>query len=235
MDYRGAYAQMPAARAPAAERAEFIRQTYLHLAGAVIAFMAVLYAIMASGLGETLSRTLLGTRFGWLAVLGGFMLVGWVAQRWAESGASPAMQYAGLGLYVVAEAIIFTPLLFIAGTMFGPQIIVEAGIYTAMIFGGLTFTVFTTKKDFSFMRSALTIAGFAAMGVIAASILFGFTLGSLFAGAMILLAAGYILYSTSNVLHHYPVGSHVAASLQLFASVALLFFYVLRLLMALRR
>ena len=235
MDYRGAYAHLPAAQAPAAARAEFIRQTYLHLAGAVIAFMAVLYVILSSGMGETLSRTLLGTRFGWLLVLGGFMAVGWVAQRWAESATSPAMQYAGLGLYVVAEAIIFTPLLFRAASMFGPQIILEAGIYTAMIFGGLTFTVFMTKKDFSFMRSALTIAGFAAMGVIVASILFGFTLGSLFAGAMILLAAGYILYSTSNVLHHYPVGSHVAASLQLFASVALLFFYVLRLLMSLRR
>ncbi|MEM6329409.1 MAG: permease, partial [Planctomycetota bacterium] len=39
-------------------------------------------------------------------------------------------------------------------------------------------------------------------------------------------------YDTSNVMHHYQPGQHVAASLSLFASVALLFWYVVRLLMA---
>ena len=52
--------------------------------------------------------------------------------------------------------------------------------------------------------------------------------------AMIVLACGYILYDTSNILLHYRVGQHVAASLALFASVALLFWYVLQLVMSLR-
>jgi FtsH-binding integral membrane protein len=52
---------------------------------------------------------------------------------------------------------------------------------------------------------------------------------------MILLASGYILYDTSNVLHHYRTDQYVAASLALFAAVALLFWYVLRLLMELNR
>jgi FtsH-binding integral membrane protein len=233
MEY--AYGNVPAAQAPAAARVEFIRQTYLHLGGAVLAFMALEWAILSSPLGAVIANTLLGTPMGWLLVLGGFMLVGYVAQKWAMSATSKSTQYAGLGLYVVAEAIIFVPILYIAAAYFGPTIIVEAGLYTALVFTGLTLTVFMTRKDFSFMRGALMIGGFAALGVIVASILFGFTLGTLFAGAMILLAGGYILYYTSNVLHHYPVGSHVAASLQLFAAVALLFWYILRLLMALRR
>jgi FtsH-binding integral membrane protein len=65
-----------------------------------------------------------------------------------------------------------------------------------------------------------------------ASIFFGFSLGLLFSVLMVAFAAGFILYDTSNVLHHYRIGQHVAASLALFASVALLFWYVLRIVMA---
>jgi FtsH-binding integral membrane protein len=50
---------------------------------------------------------------------------------------------------------------------------------------------------------------------------------------MIGLMSGYILYDTSNVMHHYRTDQHVAASLALFASVATLFWYVIRLLMSL--
>lgn len=233
LDYQRGYAP-PVAHASTTERAEFIRQTYLHLLGAVLAFIAIEALLLKSPFAEPLVRTALGSRFGWLVVLGAFMAVGWLAESWARSGKSVGMQYAGLGLYVVAEAIVFLPLLFVAGRIAGPTIFVEAGIYTALIFTGLTLTVLTTKKDFSFMRGALAIGGMAALGVIVVSILVGFSLGTLFTGAMILLAGGYILYYTSNVLHHYPVGSHVAAALALFASVALLFWYVLRLLMSRR-
>ena len=49
---------------------------------------------------------------------------------------------------------------------------------------------------------------------------------------MIVLASGSILYNTSAIMYHYAPGQHVAASLSLFASVALLFWYVLRLFMS---
>src|SRR5262249_51941724 len=151
-----------------------------------------------------------------------FMAVGWIAERWARSAQSTAVQYAGLGLYVVAEAIIFVPLLTIAQRYGGPDIIPNAGLITGVVFAGLTGTVFLTKKDFSWMRQGLMMAAFAALGLIVASLLFGFTLGTVFSVAMVVLAAGYILYYTSNVLHHYPVGAHVAAALALFSAVALL-------------
>jgi FtsH-binding integral membrane protein len=51
---------------------------------------------------------------------------------------------------------------------------------------------------------------------------------------MIGLAGAAILYDTSNVLHNFPEDRYVAAALELFASVALLFWYVLRLFMSSR-
>ena len=220
-----------AADAPADERAEFIRKTYLHLGGAVLACAALAYGLVNSALAPKMLTWLGEGQFNWLMVLGAFMLVSTVAQRWAASGVSVPMQYLGLGLYVVAEAFILTPLLFIAAFYTDANVLPTAGVLTGTIFGGLTVTVFVTKRDFSFMQRALTLAGFAAMGLIVASILFGFTLGTLFSAAMIVLMAGYILYYTSNVLHHYPVGAHVAASLALFAALATLFWYVLQFLM----
>jgi FtsH-binding integral membrane protein len=52
---------------------------------------------------------------------------------------------------------------------------------------------------------------------------------------MIAFACGYILYDTSNVMLHYRTTQHVAAALALFASVMLLFWYVLRVLLERRR
>ncbi len=70
------------------------------------------------------------------------------------------------------------------------------------------------------------------MGLIVVAIIFQFSLGPIFTYAMIALACCSILYSTSNVLHHYRIGQHVAAALALFAAVALLFWYILRLFMS---
>ena len=89
--------------------------------------------------------------------------------------------------------------------------------------------VLVTKKDFSFLRMGLALAGLLALGLIVAAILFGFELGVLFSLAMVGLASGYIVYYTSNVLHHYRTDQHVAAALSLFASIALMFWYILRL------
>lgn len=212
------------------ERADFITKTYLHLAGAVAAFVAIEAVLLQLPGIESLAGRMV-TGWNWLIVLGAFLLVSYVAQSWATSAVSLSTQYMGLGLYVVAEAVIFVPLLVMA-KMASPGVIPAAGLITLMLFGGLTAVVFITRHDFSFLRSALYMAGFAALAVIVASIVLGFDLGVLFSGLMIAFACGYILYDTSNVLHHYRVGQHVAASLALFASVALLFWYVLRLLMS---
>lgn len=224
-----------AAHAPATERSEFIRKTYIHLAMAIYAFAAIEFALFQLlPVGEIVA-TMFSFQYSWLIVLGAFMGVSWLANSWALNSASRKMQYAGLSLYVVAEAVIFLPILYMASRFGGPNnhIIATAGLITLVMFGGLTAAVFLTGKDFSFLRTALMIGGFAAMGLIVCAMIFGFNLGVLFTVAMIVLACGYILYDTSNVLHHYRTDQYVAASLALFAAVALLFWYVLRLLMEL--
>ena len=217
------------------ERVAFIRKTYAHLAGAIGLFMLLEYMFLQSELAMSWTLWALGGRWTWLLVLGLFMIVGKIAENWAQSATSRPIQYVGLGLYVVAEVILFAPILLLALFLTDdPYIIHKAGLLTLTIFAGLTGTVLLTRKDFSFLRGALGVGGMAAMGLIVASMIFGFSLGVLFSAFMIALAAGYILYYTSQVFAHYRPTQYVAASLALFAAIALLFWYVLRLLMSLR-
>lgn len=124
-------------------------------------------------------------------------------------------------------------LLAIAVAFSTPDTIPIAAVITGLLFLGLTVTAFTTRKDFSFLGGILKVGGFVALGIIVCSILFGFNLGLIFASVMVVFAAAAILYSTSRVIHDYNPDQHVAASLSLFASVALLFWYVLRILISL--
>ncbi len=226
------------AEAAPSARAQFIRKTYAHLAGAIFAFIALEAVLLQLEISYVLTDKVLSAPFGWLMVLGGFMAIGYVARMFATNAQSKPKQYLGLGLYVVAEAIIFVPLLLVAqwqATQMGASqntLIVQAGLVTLLLVVGLTATVFITRKDFSFMRSFLMVGFFVALGLIVAAVLFGINLGFWFAAGMCLLAAGAILYTTSNILHHYGEDQYVGASLELFAAVALLFWYVLQLFMS---
>lgn len=228
-DYNDRYVYS-AADAEPLERAGFIRRTYLHLAGAILAFIGIEAFFFVSGVADVAIGLLqFGGRFSWLIVLVAFMAVSWMANKWAVSTVSTGTQYLGLGIYIVAEALIFIPLLYIVGNFAGgAETIVKAGIVSLGLFAGLTAVVFITRTDFSFLRSVLVVGGMVALGVIAASIVFGFSLGTVFAFVMVAFAATAILYNTSGVLHRYHPSQHVAASLALFASVALLFWYILQ-------
>lgn len=224
-----------AALASADERREFIRRTYLHLAGAILAFAAIEGLLLDSPIAAGFLGLLGATRYSWLIVLAAFMGISYLADRWARSDSSRQIQYLGLGLYVVAEAFIFLPILFIATRFSSPDVIPAAALMTGLLFAGLTFTAFTSGINFSFLRTALTVGGFVALGLIVASVFLGFDLGVIFAGAMVIFAGAAILYHTSAVLRDYRTDQYVAASLTLFASVALLFWYILRIVMAVSR
>ncbi len=226
---------LPAARAQADARADFIKRTYLHLAGAVGTFVIVEMLLLRSALPGLMLRFIQGNPYGWLMILGAFILAGWLARGLAASTASVQMQYLGLGLYVLAEAVIFVPILYLAVFYSSPQVLPNAALLTGLLFVGLTIVAFTTRTDFSFLRGILTVGGLLALGAIVGGVLFGFGLGLFFSIAMVGLAGAAILYDTSNILRHYPTDRHVAASLELFASVALMFWYVLRILMSLSR
>jgi FtsH-binding integral membrane protein len=214
-----------------AERASFIRKTYAHVALALLVFAGLVSVLINTDTAQSLAMTMTGG-WNWLIVLGAFMGVSWLAQSWARSTTSKPMQYMGLTLYTVAQSIIFLPLLFVASQYSNSaEMIAQAGVVTLGLFAGLTAVVFITQKDFSFLGPILAIGGFVALGFIASGIIFGFSLGSVFAFIMVGFAGAAILYETSNMLHHYNPNQHVAASLGLFASVALLFWYVLQIFM----
>jgi uncharacterized protein len=228
------------ATAGVSERVAFLRRTYGHLGAALVGLAVLTYALMtyATEFSFGFSRWALQGQLNWILVLGAFMLTGYIAERLATSDSSRGMQYVGLGLGVVAQSIILQPLLWVAVLRFGDgstALIGQAIAITLAIFIGLTLTVFVTKKDFSFMRGVLMVASFAALGIILASWIFGFSLGLIFVAAMIALMAGYILYQTSLVMQYFPPTHHVAAALMLFSTISTLFWYVLQLLMSLRR
>ncbi len=248
--YGGSGRAIPGANATAgaSPRVHFIRMTYLHLTAAIFVFTGLSWLLMNN---ETIIKNVsipilkfsLGGRYNWGVFLALFMVVGYVADMWAQKRGSKPIQYLGLSLYVLAEAIIFLPLLAIAeykGAQImakgggDPHFIRDAGFITIALFAALTASVFLTKKDFSFIRSGLAMGSAGAMVLVVLSIVGGFNLGIIFSFAMVALAAGYVLYYTSQVLEHYDSDSYVAASLALFSAVALMFWYVIRILMSLR-
>src|SRR5690606_1113576 len=211
-------------------RAAFITKTYLHLFGAIVAFVGIEFMLFATGLVAPITQLAFASKFSWLLFMGAFVGVSYLADRWARSDTSIPLQYAGLGLFILFEALIFAPLLVTAAYV-DPGILPKAGVITLVLFGGLTGIVFVTRKDFSFMRGALMLGGLAGMGLIVTSIIFGFSLGVIFSWFMLALAGGYILYNTSNVMLHYRTDQHVSAALTLFADFALMLWYVIRILM----
>jgi FtsH-binding integral membrane protein len=219
----------PVGSLDASSRARFISRTYGHLFAAIAAFTGIEVFLFSTGVAEPMAEAMLSRS--WLLVLGGFMIVGYVASWAAARATSPAAQYAALGAYVLAEAIIFVPLLVMADR-FAPGAISSAAVVTLIGFAGLTAIAVSSGKDFSFLGVFLKWGGIVALLLIVGSVLFGFELGTFFSVAMVAFAGGAILYSTSKILRTYPEDRYVSAALELFGAVALMFWYVLRLFMS---
>ncbi len=226
-----------AAEAPVSERVAFIRRTYAHVAGAGAAFVGLSVLLQVSGITEQVMLQLFTSKLAWLGLMVVFIAGTWVANSMAYARSNVGVQYAGLALYVLLYTLLFTPILTLASQpKYGgsPQLPLQAGIVTLAVFGALTVAVFASGRDFSFLGPILWVCSFAALGLILAAVLFGFSLGLVFCAAMVALFAGYIIYDTSNIIHHYGTHEHVAASMALFGSAAMLFYYILRIFMAVR-
>jgi len=213
-------------------RARFIFRTYVHLAIAIAAFTGIEAFLFQSGMAESIAKAMLSTS--WLLVLGAFVIVSWFASRIAFSATSPAAQYAGLAGFVVAEALIFVPMLYIAQGI-APGVIQSAAMVTLLGFGGLTAIAFLSRQDFSFFGAVLKWGFVMALVAIVGGVVFGFQLGLWFSVAMVAMAGASILYDTSNIIRYFPEDRYVGAALELFASVALMFWYVLRIFISARR
>lgn len=215
------------------ERAAFYRKTYAHVAGGVLVFILFEFLLLQS---DTIVEFMLSMTEGykWLLMLGGFMLATNYAEGMALRTSDKNMQYLAYAIYIFFEALIFVPMIYIAAFYMesGPEILNQAAILTLALFTGLSAVVLLTKKDFSFLKTGLTIGFFIAIGLIIAGTIFGFNLGLWFSVAMCLLAGGSILYQTSNLVNKYSVDEYIPASLGLFASLMLLFWYILRIFMS---
>lgn len=211
----------------------FYKKTYAHVAVGVLAFIVFEYLLLQS---ETVVSFMLSLTDGykWLLLLGGFMFITNYAESTALKSTNKNLQYLAYGAYILAEAIIFVPMIYIAAFYMdsGPELLKQASIVTLALFTGLSAVVLLTKKDFSFLRTGLTVGFFIAIGLIIAGTLFGFDLGLWFSVAMCLLAGGSILYQTSNLVHKYSQDQYIPAALGLFASLMLLFWYILRIFMS---
>lgn len=223
--------EQPVNRLSVDKRSAFISKTYNHLLGAIVAFTLLSVYFYQSGISHQILNFISQFSYGWMVLFGGFIAASWIATHIAHSSQSKASQYSSLAGFIIAEAVIFAPMLLIASTMAG-DIIQSAATITLIGFGILTAIVFYTRKDFSFMRGLLMWGGGLAILAIVGALIFGFQLGTWFSVAMVGLAGASILYDTSNVLHHYPEDRYVGAALQLFASVAMMFWYILRIFMS---
>lgn len=213
------------------DRSGFLVRTYAHLVGAIALFTLVEALLFQSGLAYDIARALLGTS--WLLVLGGFVVVSWLATRAAHTARSTTAQYAALIGFVLAQAVIFVPLLVVAQIQAGGGVIQSAALLTLAGFAGLSAVAWSERNDFSFLGGLLKWGGVVAILAIVGGVVFGWALGTWFSVAMVALAGAAILYDTSAIVRGgYPADRHVAAALSLFASVAMMFWYVLRLFMS---
>lgn len=209
-------------------RSNFIWKCYAHVVGAIVAFAAIEVWLFQSGVAEAIAQPMFEN---WLLVLGAFMLCSWGASHVAHRVQSTQAQYAAFGAFVVVESLIFAPLLYVANAT-APGMIDSAAGVTLLGSAGLIATAMITRKDFSFLRGLLVWGFILALVAIIASFIFGWQLGTWFSVIMIGFAGAAVLYDTSNIMHHYPEDKYVAASMALFASIALMFWYILRLFMA---
>jgi FtsH-binding integral membrane protein len=209
-------------------RSEFIWKTYAHVVGAILAFAGISAYLITSGVSARIFPIVTAN---WLLTLGAFMLVSWGASHVAHRLESKPAQYAAFAVFVFAEAMIFSPLLLLASVM-KPGIIDNAAGVTIMGSAGLIAVAMITRKDFSFLRGILVWGGILALVAIASSLLFGWQLGTWFSLGMIGFAGAAVLYDTSNIMHHYPQDKYVAAAMGLFASIALMFWYILQFFMS---
>ncbi len=213
------------------DRSQFIRRTYLHLLGAILLFAGLEWAMFQTPYAEMFALFMLQTS--WLAVLGAFIVVAFIASSVAHRVESKGAQYAALGAYVVAQAVIFIPMFYIALAV-DPKIVTLSVGVTLGAFAALTAVAMLSGRDFTFLKSFVRWGAVVALATIVMGLIVGFHLGTYFSMAMIGLAGAAILYDTSKVMRSYPDDRYIAAALELFASIALMLWYVMRFFLARR-
>ena len=230
------------AQADPIDAAQFYRKTYGLVALAFAGFAGLLYLFFITPVAGLFMNTIgamynsLGS-FTWLIVMLAFWAGTYYAQKLAANGASRESQYAGLGLYVLLEAIIFIPLIYMVSiyTKGTPgDILIPACALTGALVLSLTLAVQLTQVDFSFLRIVIVIGSICAIGAVIMFSIMGINPGTWFALAMILLMATVILYQTHQIKNSCSTDDYVIAAFILFSAFVTLLFYVIQFFMGRR-
>ncbi|MFA9445062.1 Bax inhibitor-1 family protein [Egicoccus sp. AB-alg6-2] len=225
----------PIAQQPVAVRESYMRGVYTNLVLGIVAFIGIEFVLLSETLFATPPAAYifeLARSTNWLLILGGFMLVSWMASRLSVNARTPAQQWGGYGLLIFANALLFAIPLYMATQV--PELegtVGTAALISVVAFVGLSLVAIRSSKDFSFLGTLLKWGGILALVAIVVGVLTGNGLGTLFIVAMIGFAGGAILYDTQKIYRAFPPGTEVIAAMHLFSSIALLFWYVLQLLM----
>lgn len=236
----GAHAQHVAVDSPDAgmERLAYIRKVYALFAGSVV--LSAVGAMLALYTGAPVM-------YGDLAVPP--MVAAVIQSPWIAFGISLAVIFGAsavrrvktlnlVALFGMALVlgIVFAPSLFIAqlmaatGETLSASPIRDAFILASLMFGGLTGYVVVSKKDFSFLGSALTMGVVVVIGAALLNLIFqSSAFGLAIASVGVLLFGGYVLFDTWRILRTNERDA-VGAALQLYLDFLNLFLYLLRIL-----
>jgi len=208
-----------------AVRTAFMSRVYARLVAGVAAFVLLETYLFTSGLALAITEFVVGTS--WLLILGGFMLVSWLANSVALRATTPGSQWGGYLLLVAANAVIFAPLLLIAEFQV-PGVIVAAAQYAVGAFVILSLIAVRSARDFTWLRASLRWFAVLALVAIVLSVVLGFQLGTWFSLGMIGLAGAAILHDTQTIMREVPPGRETVAAMTLFSGLALMFWYLVR-------
>ncbi len=211
----------------------FLRRTWAHLLAAVAVFVLAEVALFRSGLATPMAVAM--GQVPWPFILGAYIVVGWLASRAAHRVRSLGAQYAALAVYVVVKVVILVPLLYQA-ERFAPGALAAAASATLAGFAALGWIGARSRADLRPLRPLLVWGGFMALLLILTSWFYGWRLGTWFSVAMVALAGASVLYDSQKIHRRRFRGDrYVAAALRLFASIAMMFWYSLRLMRRARR
>jgi len=139
--------------------------------------------------------------------------IGLIVMLGAVFGASAVRHVKGLNMAALfgmatVLGIVIAPSLFVAtlkagiGGTLSSAPIRDAFLLSVGGFGGLTLYALTTRKDFSFMRGALTMGLFVVLGAALLNLFVGSAVfGLAISSVVVILFGAYVLYDTSRLLH----------------------------------
>ena len=215
---QSSYGVTPAASLSVGDRLAFIKKVYGLLA------LSLVTASLGAYLGSSPSLLLIPVAQNMMLF---FILEIGLIFFAQYASKKPGLNMVALFSFTTVTGLVVGPLLY----RVGPTIALEAFILTALTFGGLTFYVIYSKKDFSFMQGFLFTGLIIIIFGSLINLFFGSSLAHfIISGASVLLFSGFILYDTSNILRHYGTDEHVSATLALYLDILNLFIALLSIL-----